>query len=81
MFEQIYSTILKDQPEVLTVPEVARIMRMGRNKVYSLINNGRISSIKIGGKIIVPKIYLIDFLVDIKNCQIFPDSSPVIAGL
>lgn len=81
MFEQIYSTILKDQPEVLTVQEVARILRIGKNKAYALVNNGKLSSIKAGCKIIVPKIYLINFLVDIKNCQIFPDSSPVIAGL
>lgn len=81
MFEQIYSSILKGQPEVLTVIEVAKILRIGKNKAYSLINNGELSSIKTGNKIIVPKVCLINFLVDVKNYQFVPDSSPVIAGL
>ena len=81
MFEQIYSSILKEQPEVLTVIEVAKILRIGKNKAYSLINNGELSSIKTGNKIIVPKVCLVNFLVDVKNYQFVPDSSPVIAGL
>ena len=81
MIEQIYSSILKGQPEVLTVIEVAKILRIGKNKAYSLINNGELSSIKTGNKIIVPKVCLVNFLVDVKNYQFVPNSSPVIAGL
>ena len=51
MFEQIYSTILKDQPEVLTVQEIARILRIGKNKAYSLVNNGKLLSIKAGSMV------------------------------
>ncbi|MBQ2725502.1 MAG: helix-turn-helix domain-containing protein [Clostridia bacterium] len=39
----------------MTVTEAAKILRIGKNKVYDLIKNGKLSSIKMGGKIIVPK--------------------------
>ena len=47
--------VLQDEPDVLTVPDVIRILRIGRNKAYELIQQGRIKSISVGGKIIVPK--------------------------
>ncbi len=65
--------MLKDQPDVLTVLEVAQILRIGKNKAYNLINSGSLSSIKVGGKIIVPKMCLIRFLLDTKNYQVSPE--------
>lgn len=65
--------MLKEHPDVLTVLEVAQILRIGKNKAYNLINSGSLSSIKVGGKIIVPKMYLIRFLLDTKNYQVCPE--------
>ena len=61
--------MLKNEPEVLTVLEVADILRIGKNKAYDLVRGGKISSIKIGGKIIVPKMCLVQFLLDENNYQ------------
>ena len=61
--------MLKNEPEVMTVVEVAKILRLGRNKAYDLVSSGRLSSIKVGGKIIVPKMCLVSFLTDTKNYQ------------
>lgn len=61
--------MLKNEPEVLTVLEVADILRIGKNKAYDLVRDGKISSIKIGGKIIVPKMCLVQFLLDKNNYQ------------
>lgn len=72
MSERLYLSILKDEPEVLTVIEVARILRIGKNKAYDLVNGGRLSSIKVGGKTIVPKMCLVTFLLDTKNYQLNP---------
>ena len=72
MSERKYLSMLKDEPEVLSVLDVARILRIGKNKAYGLINNGTIGSIKVGGKIIIPKIRLIAFLLDAKNYQLNP---------
>ena len=55
-------TMLANENDVLLVEDVQRILRIGRNKAYDLISSGRIKSIKIGTKIIIPKTYLIEFL-------------------
>ncbi len=70
MNERIYLSMLKEQPEVLTVSEVAKILRIGKNKAYALIKSGELASVRIGKKVIVPKICLIRFLVDTKNDSI-----------
>ena len=72
MSERLYLSVLKDEPEVLTVIEVAKILRIGKNKAYNLVNEGRLSSIKVGGKTIVPKMCLVTFLLDANNYQLCP---------
>ncbi len=69
MTERNCLSLLKDEPEVMTVLEAAKVLRIGKNKTYDLINSGRLSSIKIGGKIIVPKMCIVSFLMDTKNYQ------------
>lgn len=72
-----YYAIFKDEPDVLTVPDVVRLLRIGKNSVYRLIKEGRIESIKQGRKIIVPKVCLIEYLADEKNYQILSPSAPI----
>ena len=69
MTERVCLSMLKNEPEVMTVLEAAKVLRLGKNKTYDLINSGRLSSIKVGGKIIVPKMCLVAFLTDTKNYQ------------
>ena len=63
MTERMYLSMLKDEPDVLTVSEAAKVLRVGLKKAYGLVNSGKLSSIKVGGKIIVPKMSLISFLL------------------
>ena len=72
-----YYTMFKDEPDVLTVPDVVRLLRIGKNSVYSLIKNGKIGSIKQGKKIIVPKVCLVEYLADEKNYQILSPLPPI----
>jgi len=67
--ERFYSSMFKKEPEVITVIEAAKLLRIGKNKTYKLINDGKLESIKLGGKIIVPKVCLIEFLTNEKNYQ------------
>ena len=41
---------------VLTVPEAARALRIGRNQAYLAVRRGEIPSIKIGRRVLVPRI-------------------------
>ena len=69
MTERYYLSILKDEPEVMTVMEAAKILRFGKNKTYDLVKSGRLSSIKVGGRIIIPKMCIVAFLTDSNNFQ------------
>jgi excisionase family DNA binding protein len=69
MDERYYISMLKNEPTVLTVLDLARILRIGKNKAYELVNSGKISSIKINGKIIIPKLRLVQFLSNENNYQ------------
>ena len=69
MTERSCLSMLKNEPEVMTVIEAAKVLRLGKNKTYDLINSGRLSSIRVGGKIIVPTMCIVSFLTDTKNYQ------------
>ena len=62
-----YRSVLKDEPDVLTVPDVSRILRIGKNKTYELIHTRQISALKLGKRLLVPKTVLIEFLDNEKN--------------
>ena len=49
-------------PLVLTIPEIAGILNIGRNTAYDLIHCGQIRSVRIGHQIRVPKDALLQFL-------------------
>ena len=70
MNERLYYSMFVGEPEVLTVPDVIRLLRLGKNSVYQLIKEGKIGSIKRGKKIIVPKVCLVAYLTDTKNYQL-----------
>lgn len=53
---------LDEAPDVLTVPEVARLLRIGRNRAYDLINEGRLVGCRVGHGIRVPKTAVKRFL-------------------
>ena len=59
-----HDDILTGYPDVLTVKDVQEILRLGRNSVYSLLENGKIKTIRAGKKYIIPKISLVQFIMN-----------------
>lgn len=49
-------------PDVMTVPQVAEALRIGRGAAYKLVNGKTIGSVRIGKKIRVPKQCLIEYV-------------------
>ena len=49
-------------PLVLGVPEVAKILRIGIGRCYELVRCGRLRSIKIGKRILIPRNAIFEFL-------------------
>ena len=62
-------SLLKEYPEMMTVAEVAKALRIGKNKAYGLVKEGKLSALRLGGKVIVPKLCLVSFILDTKNYQ------------
>ena len=54
--------LLSDYGDVLTVEDIMKILKIGRNKAYSLLKDGKIKSIRIGTMHRIPKNSLIMFL-------------------
>lgn len=48
--------------EVLTVPEAAEILRIGCDTAYKQIKAGNIPSLKLGRRILVPRVPLMKLL-------------------
>jgi excisionase family DNA binding protein len=49
------STSLADVPDFLTVLEMARVLRIGRNQAYALVKTGQVVSCRFGGSIRIPR--------------------------
>lgn len=47
---------MNEERTVLTVPEVARLLRIGRNLAYELVARGDIPSRRLGRRIVVPRV-------------------------
>ena len=56
---------LSELPDVLTAGEVAQVLRIGRNTVYEYLRTGRIPSVKIGRRLLIPKAALLRLLEDV----------------
>ena len=56
------STTFENLPLLLTVGEMASVLRLGRNSAYQLVRDGNIQSIHVGRSIRVPRNALIQFV-------------------
>ena len=53
---------LTDAPDLLTVEEAAKLLRIGRGTAYAAINTNELPHVRIGRRILVPKAALIERL-------------------
>ena len=58
---------LEDSPDVLTPEELREFLNIGRNKVYELLKNKDIKSIRIGSRYRIPKKFISEFLFNSGN--------------
>lgn len=53
---------IDDLPDVLTPQQLHQFLPLGKTRIYKLLNEKEIMSIRVGKKYIIPKAYLLDFL-------------------
>ncbi|GHV13299.1 hypothetical protein FACS1894219_07920 [Clostridia bacterium] len=56
--------MLDNYRDVLTVKELAEVLRIGKNAAYDLVRTRAVASVRIGRKYLVPKRKVIEFLGD-----------------
>lgn len=56
------TTDIASLPAVLSVPEVAKILRLSRSQAYEYVHQGLIPCIRLGKSIRVPKAAFLKFL-------------------
>lgn len=55
-------TNLDDLPLVLTVPELGKVLRLGKDSTYALVNSGAIRSRRSGRNIRIPRSAVEEYL-------------------
>jgi excisionase family DNA binding protein len=55
---------LESAPELLTVTEAAKLLRIGRTSAYEALRCGRIPGVRIGRRVLVPKVVLQDMIAE-----------------
>ena len=61
--DRLMEGVFDSYPDVVSVEEIRQMLRIGKNAVYALLKDGEIKSIKVGKRYIVPKKYVIEFLL------------------
>lgn len=49
-------------PDIVTPEDIQKMLRIGRNSVYDLLKQGKIKSLRVGKKYLIPKTSVINFL-------------------
>ena len=59
--------LFKEYPDILTVPQVAQALGVGRKAVYDLVNNKILGAIRVGRTIKVPNFSLEEYVKTARN--------------
>ena len=51
-----------DTPELLTIQETARLLRIGRNTCYELVRQQRIPAVRVGRRLLIPRARLLQWI-------------------
>ena len=59
--------MFKKYPDILTIPQVAEAMGIGKKAAYALVRNHIIPALHVGNKFLVPKKGLEDYIETARN--------------
>ena len=61
-FSDIYRSILKEYPDILTVEEMSKALGVSTKTGYKLIRENKIECIKVGRSYRIPKAHLLSYM-------------------
>lgn len=59
-----YNNIFENYKDVVTIKDLQKMLRIGRNLAYKLIRENKIEHLKINNRIFIPKQNVIKFLFE-----------------
>lgn len=59
--------MFKEYPDILTIPQVAEALGIGRKAAYDLVNMKKLGAVRVGRTIKVPKFSLEEFVKTARN--------------
>ena len=54
--------LFKEYNDVVDIDDLQKMLKIGRSTAYEIVKNGRIKTVKIGKRYIIPKQSVIEFL-------------------
>jgi excisionase family DNA binding protein len=61
-FSEVYRSVLKEYPDILTVEEMSRALDVSTKTGYKLIRENKIECIKVGRSYRIPKAHLLAYM-------------------
>ena len=56
------SEIFSEYSDIVTVDEVMKMLRLGKNTVHKLLKDDKITNVKVGARYVIPQQSVIEFV-------------------
>lgn len=66
-FKAKYESIFTDYPDIVTVAQLQKMLGISRHLAYQYLNDGTIQGVMIGNAYRIPKVNVVDFVLNIGN--------------
>lgn len=61
---EAFNLVFNEYPDVVTIEDICSMLCIGKSKAYELVHTGVLKSIPCGKNFKVPKIFIIDFVLN-----------------
>ena len=68
--KELYNMMFPDFPDIVTVTQLQEMLGVSRHLAYDLINDGSIRGLKIGNAFKIPKVNVIEYVIDQKRVAV-----------
>lgn len=62
--KELYNMMFPEFPDIVTVAQLQEMLGVSRHLAYDLINDGSIRGLKIGNSFKIPKVSVIEYVMD-----------------
>ena len=68
--KELYNMMFPNFPDIVTVTQLQEMLGVSRHLAYDLINDGSIRGLKIGNAFKIPKVNVIEYVMDQKRVAV-----------